>query len=137
MRVRTEVPIEGRITKYINSRYIEGVKVGTMDMEHFEFIYGASGVSAVTCHTDYEPDEDGTLRAFLTFDADTPAEQIILDAWAAQIDLDDVPTMRAKFGATPAQQRDGVDYKPVTIGTLVVDDTAEAKQAIITASEAL
>jgi hypothetical protein len=137
MRIRTEVPIEGRVTKYINPRYIEGVKVVTMDMEHLEFIYGASGVSAVTCRTDYEPAEDGTLRAFLTFDADTPAEQEILDAWAAQIDLDDVPTMLTKFGAAPVQQKDGVDYKPVAIGTLVVDDTVEAKQAIITASEAL
>jgi hypothetical protein len=130
MRIRTEVPIEGRITKYENPRSIEGVKVGTMDMEHFEFIYGAAGVSAVTCRTDYEPAEDGTLRAFLTFDADTQEEQIILDAWAAQIDLDDVPTMRAKFAAAPAVQRDGEDYKPSAVGDLVVDKTPEARGAI-------
>jgi hypothetical protein len=137
MRIRTEVPVEGRITKYENPLAIEGEKVVTMDMEHLEFIYGAAGVSAVTCRTDYEPADDGTLRAFLTFNADTPAEQKILDAWAAQIDLDDVPTMRAKFDAAPMQQKDGVDYKPDAIGTLISDDTAEAKQAIITASEAL
>jgi len=136
MRIRTEVPVEGRITKYKNPLAIEGVKVGTMDMEHFEFIYGACGVSTVMCRTDYEPAEDGTLRAFLTFDADTPAEQEILDVWAAQIDLDDVPTMRAKFDAAPMLQKDGVDYKPDAIGTLMADDTVEAKQAIITASEA-
>ena len=136
MRIRTEVPVEGRITKYENPLAIEGEKVVTMDMEHLEFIYGASGVSAVTCRTDYEPAEDGTLRAFLTFNADTPAEQKILDAWAAKIDLDDVSTMRAKFGAAPVQARNGVDYKPDAIGTLVVDDTVEAKQAIITAFKA-
>ena len=133
MRIRTEVPAEGRITKYENPLAIEGVEVGTMDMEHFEFIYGACGVSAVTCRTDYEPAEDGTLRAFLTFNADTPAEQEILDAWAAKIDLDDVPTMLEKFAAASVQQRNGEDYKPDAIGTLVVDDTVEAKQAIITA----
>ena len=130
MRIRTEVPIEGRVTKYINPLHIEGVKVVTMDMEHLEFIYGAAGVSAVTCRTDYEPAEDGTLRAFLTFDADTPEDQIILDAWAAQIDLDDVPTMRAKFAAAPAVQRDGEDYKPSAVGDLVVDNTPEARGAI-------
>jgi hypothetical protein len=137
MRIRTEVPVEGRIIKYENQQNIVGEKVVTMDMEHLEFIYGASGVSGVTCRTDYEPAADGTLRAFLTFNADTPAEQKILDAWAAKIDLDDVSTMRAKFDAAPVQERDGADYKPVAIGTLDVDDTVEAKQAIITASEAL